>query len=166
MIDERKPRLITGVFAKHLFCVFERNHPSQAKMLYSICYFSTANASLSDTDFKNLFDNIIKKNAANNITGVLVFDGGNFMQILEGSKIDVIDTYNKIAKDERHHTIIKVAESDYPDRIFAKYDYGFKIVDNKNSINDLKKYADWLELYGTHETNKFISLLENFLSHT
>ena len=64
-------------------------------MLYSICYFSTANASLSDTDFKTLFDNILKKNAANNIIGVLEYDGGNFMQILEGSKIDVINTYSK-----------------------------------------------------------------------
>lgn len=41
-------------------------------------------------------------NAANDVTGILVFDGGNFLQHLEGPEIILIDLISRIAHDSRH----------------------------------------------------------------
>lgn len=41
-------------------------------------------------------------NAANDVTGILVFDGRNFLQYLEGPEIILEDLISRIAKDARH----------------------------------------------------------------
>lgn len=41
-------------------------------------------------------------NAANAVTGILVFDGRNFLQHLEGPEIVLVDLISRISRDARH----------------------------------------------------------------
>lgn len=44
-------------------------------------------------------------NQAHDITGVLVFDGENFVQLLEGPETAVRELMARIARDPRHHRV-------------------------------------------------------------
>jgi len=135
-------------------------------MIHSLCYFSTADSSLDTNDFEDLFEYVVTKNTLQEITGVLVYGQGNFMQIMEGSKEKIISIFNRIQEDDRHHNVIKVIEKDYPDRIFGKYDYGFKVVKDPTSLKELKNYIVLLNNNPSKHTSKFISLIEHFLKNT
>ncbi|NER18311.1 BLUF domain-containing protein [Spongiivirga citrea] len=135
-------------------------------MIHSLCYFSTADSSLGTNDFEELFEYVVTKNTSQEITGVLVYGQGNFMQIMEGPKKKIISIFNRIKEDNRHHNVIKVIEKDYPDRIFGKYDYGFKVVKDLTSLKELKNYITLLNNNPSKHTSKFISLIEHFLKNT
>ncbi len=135
-------------------------------MIYSLCYFSTANSSLDTIDFENLFEYVVTKNAHQEITGVLVYGQGNFMQIMEGTEEKVNSVFTSIKEDSRHHNIIKVIEKEYDDRIFKKYDYGFKVVKDPRSLQELQNYILLLKNNPSKHTSKFINLLEHFLKNS
>jgi len=46
-----------------------------------------------------------RHNDRNGLTGCLYFDGYHFVQALEGGSQDVNETYQRISRDGRHHTI-------------------------------------------------------------
>lgn len=54
----------------------------------------------------NAVPDIIRKarsfNSVNDITGVLIFDGRNFMQYLEGKQNTVMELMGRISQDNRH----------------------------------------------------------------
>lgn len=73
--------------------------------LHQIVYRSTFNIGRVDKTLQVLRD-IVKTSQRNNrasaITGYLIFDGVTFLQILEGSRPDVEETFERISADSRH----------------------------------------------------------------
>ena len=65
-----------------------------------------------------------KHNGRNNVTGFLVFDGTTFLQILEGERKDVIETYDRIKMDKRHKDVNLFEMSDIEERQFADWHMG------------------------------------------
>ncbi len=131
-------------------------------MIHTICYFSSATKSLHENDLKSLLNNSKEKNQKNNISGILVYADGNFMQVLEGEETVVNSLYEKILNDQRHYNIIKVIGITYNDRIFEDYNYGFTVIDNKLSVEKLNKYLSWLHNHPSNEINKFVTLMQQF----
>ncbi|GMN02488.1 BLUF domain-containing protein [Erythrobacter sp. MTPC3] len=70
-------------------------------MLYQYCYLSTA-PELSRDQVEAILASSARNNPANGITGLLVYNGRNFLQILEGEEKALVSLMARIAKDPRH----------------------------------------------------------------
>lgn len=75
-------------------------------MFKRIQYISSFVEDMSDNEIGELASQAAKKNAENDITGVLMAKGGMFFQIIEGPEENIDRLFNNILKDPRHEKII------------------------------------------------------------
>lgn len=72
---------------------------------------------------------ILQKSGVNNvrhgITGVLIFGEGFFLQMLEGKREKVAQTFTQIMKDERHYAIRLIGAGDANQRLFDDWSMQF-----------------------------------------
>jgi hypothetical protein len=98
--------------------------PSQ---IYQLVYRSKHRLERIDNALQMLRD-IVKSSARNNksegITGYLIFDGENFLQILEGD-LDVVEaTYARIEADPRHREAEMLLTRTAEERQFPEWSMG------------------------------------------
>jgi hypothetical protein len=70
---------------------------------------------------KNIVAIANEKNRARNVTGALAFDDAHFIQVLEGERRDVWETFQRIANDSRHTDVTLVQFTDVPERLFGNW---------------------------------------------
>jgi hypothetical protein len=89
-----------------------------------LLYFSQSKDVMSDEEVQSILQSSRRNNSALGITGVLVFGGGLFMQVLEGPEQAVLRLYVKILDDRRHGNsqIIHITPTDK--RIFEGWSMG------------------------------------------
>ena len=75
-------------------------------MLKRINYISSFVKEMSEVEIVNLANQAAKKNAENDITGVLMAKGGIFFQIIEGPEDNIDRLFTNILKDPRHEKVI------------------------------------------------------------
>lgn len=95
-------------------------------MMYHLVYTSHATKMFSEDELIDLLKESRSFNRQHNITGMLLYIQGKFIQVLEGAKADVADIFGRIAKDPRHHRVTVIAEGDYAHRIFKNWTMGFR----------------------------------------
>ncbi|MFD2726853.1 BLUF domain-containing protein [Hyunsoonleella rubra] len=132
-------------------------------MLKTICYISDSYGSHSYEDLKMLYEKAKKNNQKNEITGVLIYNNGNFLQVLEGHPERVDATYSRIELDYRHQNIFKVININIEQRIFEDYNFGFTIIDDFKEFSELNQYLEWLKNAENKVANKVITVVENFI---
>ncbi|TWR31438.1 BLUF domain-containing protein [Mucilaginibacter pallidiroseus] len=94
--------------------------------MYYLVYISAASKLMDDFELSEILKTSRQNNKERDITGMLLYSEGTFMQVLEGEEHDVIALYNKIEKDDRHKGIIKLASGQLDERIFGSWSMGFK----------------------------------------
>ncbi|WP_310607448.1 diguanylate phosphodiesterase [Buttiauxella brennerae] len=60
------------------------------------------------------------KNGQIDVTGILLFNGTHFFQLIEGPQDSVLEIYQHICQDERHHNIVELLCDYAPARRFGK----------------------------------------------
>ncbi len=75
-------------------------------MLKRITYISSFANDMSDDEIEGLARQAAKKNAENDITGVLMAKGEVFFQIIEGPEENIDRLFTNLLKDPRHEKII------------------------------------------------------------
>lgn len=60
-------------------------------------------------------------NARHQVTGILLFNGTHFFQILEGPEEGVLNIYGRICADRRHHNIVELMRDYSPSRRFGNH---------------------------------------------
>ena len=106
--------------------------------MYRIIYLSSATTKFTSTEIISLLNSSRQRNELNQITGLLLYADGNFLQIIEGEKKAVLKLYSKISIDKRHKNIIKVFDGKVNSRIYPKWSMGFNRIDKeicKTSVN-------------------------------
>lgn len=78
-----------------------------------------------------------RNNGRDDITGMLLYSDGNFMQAIEGPEQGVDDLLARIEQDRRHEGIIKVARYAVAERQFANWSMGFRPLE-KREMSDLR----------------------------
>jgi hypothetical protein len=81
-------------------------------MPYQIIYSSVSSTPMQQDDLEDILENAQSNNAAEGITGALVYVDGHFMQILEGERSAVGPLMGRIAKDLRHESVVLLLEGD------------------------------------------------------
>jgi hypothetical protein len=127
---------------------------------------STAAPSLNREGLSELYKEVIFKNAKLNITGILLYSDGNFMQIMEGEGEDITALYHNIENDSRHRDLIKLTERNIAQRIFENYSNGFTIVNNEPEIFKLNLYLKWLKENFDGDVRRLIDVVRPFLKYT
>ena len=92
-----------------------------ALVLKQLVYRSKATAKFSEDDLLKITSDSIPFNQENNITGILLFDGEYFFQVLEGKSDVVHALYEYIKEDSRHTNIVKVTELVVHKRDFGEW---------------------------------------------
>jgi hypothetical protein len=70
--------------------------------LKSLTYTSRAQLDLGDEDLLAIHESARHFNALNGVTGLLIFDGGRFLQIVEGPEDAVGELVERLRRDTRH----------------------------------------------------------------
>ena len=96
-------------------------------MLVELLYCSVSVApKLTDEDLNHILASARRRNLAEDITGMLIYHRGEFVQILEGENKSVANVYEKfIGSDLRHTAINKVQENTISHRSFHEWSMGF-----------------------------------------
>nr|WP_294168389.1 BLUF domain-containing protein [uncultured Sphingomonas sp.] len=88
--------------------------------LKSLTYTSWARPRISDGDIEAILRSSHTNNPLEGIGGVLIFNGGAFMQVLEGSEKAVDDMAERLRADKRHSNFFirderLISERAFPD---------------------------------------------------
>jgi len=80
---------------------------------------------MSAAEIDDLLEGARTNNAAANVTGLLLFDGHNFMQLLEGPQEKVEEVFTAIVADPRHSGLVRIVSEADVDRQFPGWSMGY-----------------------------------------
>lgn len=98
--------------------------------MHFLIYTSTACHLMSDDELTALLGHCRERNLADDITGMLLYKDGSFMQALEGERDVIQQTYARIVQDTRHKDITLLRERALEARNFEGWSMGFKAVNS------------------------------------
>lgn len=109
--------------------------------LHKIMYISSATRDMSAEELEAMMVKCREKNAFFDITGYMIYNEGNIIQLLEGKRTTVEYIYNTIRLDKRHHDIIELCAAPVEKRAFADWQMGFKNI-NRQQIHKINTIQD------------------------
>ena len=77
-------------------------------MLTTIIYRSHIGKNTSEPEVKKFIEKANQRNAEAAVTGILLFDGEHFLQLLEGPEEEVETIYRVICEDSRHFSLTEL----------------------------------------------------------
>jgi hypothetical protein len=92
---------------------------------YHVLYRSRATQALTEADLQALLEWSRTYNAQHQITGLLLYSDGQFVQLFEGPEAVVQPLYAKIQADPRHTQVVTVSNGPGPQRWFADWHMAF-----------------------------------------
>ena len=95
-------------------------------VMHQLIYVSSAAVKFTEEELKELLRRARDKNSALQLTGMLLYIDGNFIQILEGDKKNVIKLFDIIHLDPRHNGVLNLMEKTISERSFPDWTMGFK----------------------------------------
>ncbi|MBX0290324.1 BLUF domain-containing protein [Hymenobacter sp. HSC-4F20] len=93
-------------------------------LLHHIIYQSNVVAPLSAAELGRLLEQCCFHNRLSSITGVLLYDGSRFLQVLEGPAAAVAAVFARIQVDCRHTAVEVLADGPMAHRQFANWSMG------------------------------------------
>ena len=113
-------------------------------MLFHLIYVSTAISPRTLEDHALLLSQARTRNKSLDVTGMLLYRDGFFMQVLEGDEKHVMAIFADVKKDPRHHSV-DVLRSEYiQHRDFPDWTMGFADVGNLDT-EGVPGYTRFLE---------------------
>jgi Sensors of blue-light using FAD len=97
--------------------------------MYYLVYSSVATSGLSEEDLRDILQTSHLQNVDLDLTGMLLYCNGKFLQVLEGKKEDVHNLFYKINRDTRHKDLSVLLEGTIAVRNFKNWSMGFKSLD-------------------------------------
>lgn len=95
-------------------------------LFHQLIYVSAATQPFSDDGLYALLAQARAHNQARDLTGLLLYSDGLFLQVLEGTKAAVHQLYHgRVAHDSRHTHLRLLADGPAAERIFPDWSMGF-----------------------------------------
>jgi len=105
--------------------------------LFQLIYTSRAVFRFTPKALTTMTRGCHRRNQAKGITGLLLFGGNRFIQIIEGERQAVEDLYdNKIARDPRHTDCMVLAREACTSRLFPDWRMGQLYLNNQQDAAD------------------------------
>jgi hypothetical protein len=101
--------------------------------MHKIIYYSTAVKKMSDGELNDLLTKSRIFNKSKNITGILLYLDGDFVQVIEGEQKDIHELFEKIKVDTRHKNILTMLDAPILEKQFSNWSMGFSNLTYNNS---------------------------------
>ena len=115
--------------------------------MLSIVYSSKAEHPFSDADLALLLEQSRENNAELDISGMLLYRQGRFLQVLEGEDAPLRDKMAVIARDPRHTEVRTLLDEPIDHRFFGQWTMRYEHVsdDDASTIPGYRQSFDDLE---------------------
>ena len=112
--------------------------------MIQLAYVSSTKGLLTADEIAKILVGSREKNRKLGITGMLLYKGGNVLQVLEGEKEEVVALFEVIRKDERHGGVIKLYQKNIEERDFPEWTMGFHDL-NAEGARRLEGFSEFLD---------------------
>lgn len=117
-----------------------------SERLYYLVYISKAKELIQEDELVFLLDQSKRNNDIKQITGMLLYMEGSFLdsfkgrfiQVLEGEKENVDYVFNIIKSDDRHLAVVVLSEGILKERYFKTWSMGFR------SLSENSKHSNYV----------------------
>lgn len=106
--------------------------------LHQLLYVSKAVRPMFSEDLRELHAQSARKNQPLSITGILLYSGGHFIQLLEGRKPILERVYLKISQDPRHASVQCLFSRNCRERLFSSWHMGMLNLDEGPELNRIQ----------------------------
>lgn len=135
--------------------------------MHLVMYSSDYAGTLQDmpTDFANILSTARSENPKLGITGLLLFDNGKFLQILEGEKFHLDALMENIARDQRHNNIQVLVDAPIDKRELEGWNMEAFDITNTNE-KDWELLKDFRDAYLASfkvSANQLVSWIHHFI---
>ena len=96
--------------------------------LLELIYTSLSTAAPGVSHVQEILESAERNNAASSITGLLLFDGERYIQVLEGISEDVEKIYDVICADERHQLVELLHKDSIAGRSFETWRMAYEAI--------------------------------------
>jgi hypothetical protein len=128
-------------------------------MLHQVIYTSYLKNNFNEDNFFSQLMLSRQSNAQNNITGMLFYAGGKYIQLIEGPKNSVTQLMGNIHQDERHYDIEILADTSIGYRNFANRPMEYRLF----ADNELEQMIGFDDIkHNTLAAPRIIKLLKLF----
>lgn len=136
--------------------------------MLSLTYVSSATELLDADQLARMLTRFRPKNQEREISGLLLYSGGNIIQNLEGPADEVDAAYAEICADPRHHGLRVLVREEVAERSFADWAMGFRHLAAEHR-DRVEGYSDFLEHSSGSDLDEHASasfrMLEMFRKH-
>ena len=127
---------------------------SDAHILVSMTYVSRANQEISTKEIGEILQQAQHNNAANAITGLLVFKDNIFLQTIEGSRVQINHLLCLLIADQRHYDLQVLDTRELEHREWSRWSMNYVPVTKENA-------AIYLKYSTTTEFNPYVLSFES-----
>lgn len=134
-------------------------------MLTTLIYRSQLNPSCHSADLISLVERAKIRNTGLNITGVLISNGRENLQILEGAEESVVSLFHTIRADKRHFGVVELLRDYGPRRRFENVGmllFDLQVQSQKEVLQSVLHYSK-LESYLTSDDRVF-KFIQTFIT--
>ena len=93
--------------------------------MIQLIYVSAATIEFTEESLKELLEKARAKNMSLHVSGMLVYEEGSFLQVLEGAEAAVMSIFDKIKVDSRHDNVRLLLKNEIEERSFQEWKMGF-----------------------------------------
>ncbi len=111
--------------------------------MFHVIYVSKPTKPFSQSELVDLLDVARNRNHRLLLTGLLLYSGESFMQVLEGKESAVQEVFSSIQKDSRHTDIVTLRLEAKANRHFPDWRMGFQDLNEETS--DSRSISRFLE---------------------
>ena len=102
--------------------------------LFSLTYSSTAVVPFGDDELARLLESSRVANVGTDLSGLLLYRGGRFLQVLEGPESAVRDAIDRIRRDPRHRDVRILVSEPVEERRFPDWTMGYEPIGTSASV--------------------------------
>lgn len=112
--------------------------------MIQLTYLSKPTRPMTNSDLLDILNTARLNNASLGVTGMLLYAGGGFIQVLEGEEKVIDDLLPLIKKDPRHNNVRVIERKQINVREYADWTMGFKKLDKEDvkEIPGLNKFFE------------------------
>ena len=111
--------------------------------MLQIIYASASTKPFTRKELVELLKVARQKNVAADVTGMLLYHAGCFLQVLEGPDESVEAIYAKVQKDSRHTNLLLLVRETIEERAFEHWSMGF--VDTTGIAETISGFVDYMQ---------------------
>ena len=133
--------------------------------MIQVSYVSRSKGPMPAEDLLALLHECRSKNRQREVTGMLLYGNGTFLQTIEGDEAVIDELLEKISSDERHAEIQMLNRKEIGEREYSEWSMGFEEVSD-DSLKDVEGLRDFGAVDFTFEKlSGNAAVVESLLQH-